>query len=133
MIKYNRLSYRRRLKYFICFIKNFASTCIRVKTRDREPSTVLNTDIASCINILIDGVLEDSEGLPLETNSWTISALDLLRWYFFCKTRYSSVNFSRLMDVIRSKYRYLHLRSLGSAQISSLHLYLWDSNHFSIP
>ena len=30
---------------------------------------VLNTDIASCTNILIDGVAEDNVGMPLEANS----------------------------------------------------------------
>ena len=49
--------------------KDFASSCIRVKIRDRELSTALNTDTASCTNILVDGVLEDSVGIPLEANS----------------------------------------------------------------
>lgn len=35
--------------------KDFASICIRDKMRDRELSIVLNTDIASCTNILVDG------------------------------------------------------------------------------
>ncbi len=49
--------------------RDFASTCIRVTIRDRELSTVLNTDMASCTNILVDGVLEGSVGMPLEANS----------------------------------------------------------------
>lgn len=49
--------------------RDFARTCICVKIRDRELSTALNTDIASCTNILVDGVLEDSVGMPLEANS----------------------------------------------------------------
>ena len=36
---------------------------------DRELSTVLNVDTASCTNILVDGVPDDSVGMPLEANS----------------------------------------------------------------
>ena len=83
---------------------DFARICIRVRICIRELSTVLNTDIASCTNILVDGVLECNVEMPLEANSYTASALDLLRWYFFssAQARYFFVNSSRLMDVIKS-------------------------------
>ena len=55
--------------------RDFASSCIRVKMRDRELSTVLNTDTASCTSILVDGVLEDSVGTSEKhfCNSFKIS------------------------------------------------------------
>src|SRR5699024_10962877 len=95
--------------------RDFASVCIRVKMRDRELSTVLNVDTASCTNILVDGVPDDSVGMPLEANSYTASSLDLLLWYFFSSDQaiYSSVNFSRLIDVIRSKCQNLSTKSLS--------------------
>ena len=48
---------------------DLASTFIRVNILDRELSTALNTDIASCTNILVDGVLEESVGMPPDASS----------------------------------------------------------------
>ena len=46
-----------------------ASDCIRAKISVRELSIALNTETASCTSILVDGVSEDSVGIPLHASS----------------------------------------------------------------
>ncbi len=49
--------------------KDLARTCIRANILAKELSIALNTYTASCTNILVDGVLEDSVGMPPDANS----------------------------------------------------------------